>query len=546
MLVEIRSSAFKEFGRIRPPVLFHEGLNVILGTKTGANSIGKSTFLMILDFVFGGDDYAVKIRDAATHVGEHIIQFAFHFGNKRFFFSRGTATFTTVTCCNPEYQPIETWSVQKYREFLAEKYSLNDSGLSFREMVSRFIRVYHRENHNELRPLDEFPQAKGTLAIQFLLKSFGLFQNLEKAQQAAEESRNSLEALRNGVKYGHVESVSTKRQAQELTKHVADLRRMQGEAVRSADLQGKSAEEALRVVNLKRDLQVARAKKSRLDFQIERLKSQEAIGHIPFVDDFRAVERLFPGISIKRLEEIEAFHRQLVGILADEVAEEITLAEKELASTNESIEQLVSALTSETELGSVPRRVLKEFAEYEKEISEIEKRLEKRADEEQLKEATAALLKRYRDKCADAFVSIETAINGKMAEIDSQIYEGMKDPPLIRLKPTGYEFHTLNDEGTGTAFKSMVVLDLSIMELTRLPLLVHDSLVFKNIGDEPLSKLIQMYQKQSPKQIFIALDKADSYDSQTCTDLERLAVLHLSDDQGALFGKSWSKKEAKA
>lgn len=546
MLVEIRSSAFKEFGRIRPPVRFHEGLNVILGTKTGANSIGKSTFLMILDFVFGGDDYAVKIRDAANHVGEHVIQFAFHFGNKLFFFSRGTANFTTVICCNPEYQPIETWSVQKYREFLAEKYGLNDSGLSFREMVSRFIRVYHRENHNELRPLDEFPQAKGTLAIQFLLKSFGVFQSLEKAQQAAEESRNSLEALRNGVKYGHVESVSTKRQAQELTKHVADLRRMQGEAVRSADLQGKSAEEALRVVNLKRDLQVARAKKSRLDFQIERLKSQETIGSIPFVDDFRAVERLFPGISIKRLEEIEAFHRQLIGILADEVAEEITLAEKELASTNESIEQLVTALTSETELGSVPRRVLKEFAEYEKEISEIEKRLEKRADEEQLKEATAALLKRYRDKCADAFVSIETAINGKMAEIDSQIYEGMKDPPLIRLKPTGYEFHTLNDEGTGTAFKSMVVLDLSIMELTRLPLLAHDSLVFKNIGDEPLSKLIQMYQKQSPKQIFIALDKADSYDSQTCADLERLAVLHLSDDQGALFGKSWSKKEANA
>ena len=45
---------------------------------------------------------------------------------------------------------------------------------------------------------------------------------------------------------------------------------------------------------------------------------------------------------------------------------------------------------------------------------------------------------------------------------------------------------------------------------------------------------------------FYVSGEADSYDSQTCTDLERLAVLHLSDDQGALFGKSWSKKEAKA
>ena len=36
---------------------------------------------------------------------------------------------------------------------------------------------------------------------------------------------------------------------------------------------------------------------------------------------------------------------------------------------------------------------------------------------------------------------------------------------------------------------------------------------------------------------FYVSGEADSYDSQTCTDLERLAVLHLSDDQGALFGK---------
>ena len=45
---------------------------------------------------------------------------------------------------------------------------------------------------------------------------------------------------------------------------------------------------------------------------------------------------------------------------------------------------------------------------------------------------------------------------------------------------------------------------------------------------------------------FYVSGEADSYDSQTCTDLERFAVLHLSDDQGALFGKSWSKKEARA
>lgn len=45
---------------------------------------------------------------------------------------------------------------------------------------------------------------------------------------------------------------------------------------------------------------------------------------------------------------------------------------------------------------------------------------------------------------------------------------------------------------------------------------------------------------------FYVSGEVDSYDSQTCADLERLAVLHLADDQGALVGKSLSRKEAKA
>ena len=543
MLVEVRCKAFKNAGRVRPPIQFHEGLNVVLGTNKGANSIGKSTFLMILDFVFGGEDYATKIRDAVNHIGEHAVQFEFRFGDKNFYFSRGTATFMDVDYCNPDYHPIEKWPIQKYRDFLAENYALKDSGLSFRSMVSRFIRVYHRENHNELRPLDAVSQAKGTDAIQFLQKAFGLFQGLEAAQHAAEDSKNNLDALRGGIKYGHVESVSTKREADELVKQLASLRRLQDDTARSADLKGKSAEEAMHVANLKRDLQVARAKKSRLEYQLDRLRSQETEGDIRFVDDFKVVAQLFPGISLKRLEEVEAFHRQLAEILAKEVTEEIALQEEDLKSTLETVGRLETELAAETELGGMSRKILQEYAEYEKEISSIEKRLEKRDEEQRLKENRAVLLKRYNDKSADALVSIQTTLNAKMSEIDSRIYDGTKEPPQILLNPSGYEFRTINDMGTGTAFKSMVVLDLAIMGLTRLPLLVHDSLIFKNIGDEPLSKLIQLYQDQSPRQVFIALDKAASYDEQTCAALERFAVLRLSDDQGALFGESWSKKK---
>ena len=51
------------YGKPRKPIIFHEGLNTVLGGQSADNSIGKSTFLLIIDYVFGGDTY--KYSDAA-------------------------------------------------------------------------------------------------------------------------------------------------------------------------------------------------------------------------------------------------------------------------------------------------------------------------------------------------------------------------------------------------------------------------------------------------------------------------------------------------
>ena len=59
MLYEIECDQFAETingqrvprGRIR----FRPGLNTVLGDRQGENSIGKSTFLLTVDFCFGGN-----------------------------------------------------------------------------------------------------------------------------------------------------------------------------------------------------------------------------------------------------------------------------------------------------------------------------------------------------------------------------------------------------------------------------------------------------------------------------------------------------------
>ena len=52
MLLEVSCDKFVENGKVRKPVKFEKGLNAVVGNESGTNSVGKSTFLMILDFVF--------------------------------------------------------------------------------------------------------------------------------------------------------------------------------------------------------------------------------------------------------------------------------------------------------------------------------------------------------------------------------------------------------------------------------------------------------------------------------------------------------------
>ena len=49
MLKEIQCDIFTEDGKQRKPIIFNNGLNIILGDESKKNSIGKSTFLLVID-----------------------------------------------------------------------------------------------------------------------------------------------------------------------------------------------------------------------------------------------------------------------------------------------------------------------------------------------------------------------------------------------------------------------------------------------------------------------------------------------------------------
>ena len=95
-----------------------------------------------------------------------------------------------------------------------------------------------------------------------------------------------------------------------------------------------------------------------------------------------------------------------------------------------------------------------------------------------------------------------------------------------------------NDSGTGTSCRGLILFDLAVLKLTNLPILIHDSVIHKQIEDYAFDKLLDLYE-ESGKQIFIAMDKQNSFGEEVEKKLEDAAVLHLSKGGNELYGAPW-------
>ena len=177
MLYEIQCDRFISNGQPRPPIRFNSGLNVVLGGRNADNSVGKSTFMLIIDFAFGGETYAKS--QTALHIGHHLIKFAFKFAETLYYFSRDVVNANTVNVCDANYNVQSTLSIDNFRKKLRELYNITLRNGSFRGIVGPYFRIAEIENHNSLKPLHAFPSQKTIDAIVALEKLFDEYWHIE-------------------------------------------------------------------------------------------------------------------------------------------------------------------------------------------------------------------------------------------------------------------------------------------------------------------------------------------------------------------------------
>lgn len=137
-------------------------------------------------------------------------------------------------------------------------------------------------------------------------------------------------------------------------------------------------------------------------------------------------------------------------------------------------------------------------------------------------------------------------ITAQMVRISDEILGPEREAPRLDLKDgKSYTFGTSTNRGTGNNYKNLIIYDLSILAKTGLPAIIHDSFLLTDIGDTPTGAIVKQYLKtvELGKQVFIALDKTQSYGKETDRDLNENQVLYLSEHGEQLYGWSWDHRE---
>ena len=549
MLVEIRCDKFKCNGVVRPPIVFQPGLNCVVGDgSTKSNSIGKSTFLMVIDFCFGGVDYVLKETDTQNHIKPHVIQFKFEFGGKPYYFSRSTDrnAYRFVNVCYENYRVLRTISLDRFNEGLGKMYGTHATGLSFRSVVGRFFRIYNRNTHNELRPLNTVARESDGTGIADMLKLYGLYGDIGASDAAYEEAASKKSTYANIRKYGIAPIASDQA---EVDANLAEIAKLEDELaqIRRDNALGAADGDDIRIarknelIREKRKLQRERRK---LVSRLSEIEFDQEIDPEEMTRKYEPLLEFFPGIEINvdRIKALDLFQKRVRAIVSREVEEGNEDINVLIAAIDEQIATLDKELEEYKGEPNVKDEVADRIAEIKAKIKQLKEANENYSKYAQAQADFTTASDKRKASVQTKVGTLQSRINGSMETLNLNFDGGRNYPPTLQINGLdSYQFFTPNDTGTGSRNKGLWLFDLTVLAQTSLPAFVHDSILFNSAEYDRTKVALDLFAGQT-KQIFVAID--DPYAGNGAFREVALghARLTLGHDGLALFGEEWNKK----
>lgn len=533
MLREIRCEKFRT-GVVR----FHPGLNVVLGDDNATNSIGKSTLLMLVDFTFGGETLLEWNKDVVTELGHHHYDFAFEFDGELHRFRRDTGTPETVYVCDADYKVLSAKQLDEFTAFLKQAYGLAQPGQTFRAAVGLHLRVWGKANLIPDEPLHASPKQKSKDCIDNLVKTYGKFESIRARDDAARSAESELKVIRaaaskqlipkvtkTGYAQAQVQIAGLERDLEDVRQNLASYATSLSAVINKEVLELKKRKDEL----LQRRMTVA-GRLQRVDRNISGKRSLHG-------SNFQDLQRFFPEINTERLAEVEAFHDGVARILKeqlkqskDQLTEELKLIDLSIAGIDT---EIAASLGSVNQPEALVDHVYKVALSLQTARASRDGYVREQGHVDALRKAKEALA----EEKQRILTEIAISVNDGMREIVSEAVGEHRKSPRLSLDDATYSFEVFEDTGTGTAYFGLVLFDMAVFRATSLPVIAHDSVLFKNISNDSVANLIRLY-ATIQKQSFIALDEIQKYGPAAAEILKLQSVIQLS-DKSVLYIKDW-------
>ncbi len=524
---------------------FNDGLNTVLGSTGGNNAIGKSTFLQIIDYAFGGEEYSRSfVRDIKAHVGDHTIFFTFEFpAQSPLYFYRVVSNPRKVFQCDKAGHLIEELELEDYRKKLFEEYAIGVANLKFDEICAHFFRIYGRENTLEQYPLQVTPRESHEKAVDFLILLFG--GNAILAQLKLMEEQLGVKASRLWARQRQQVDME-KYEENEATIHSLEARLeelMHDNEEAQMSFFGFDEKSREKINAAQKELRSLLSRRDYLQSQVRMLSENISIKKQENEDDYQSLLQYFPTADMKAFSDISNFHRQIRQILNTQLQQEIDRITPIIDRCEKDINRLKEKIKTTGVAKAMSSQIIAQCVQISKSIDRLKEKNDEIIRLKEQQEARTMAERKLQDlftRQKEKLSEIETSINDAMRSINGIVTEGKeKEPTLTISDAKDITFGTQGNTSEGTAFKSLVIYDLSILTICPIPALIHDSNILKRISDVHLEHLLEQY-IASKKQVFIAFDKTNSTTAVAHDILEDTAVIRLSDGK-ELFGKSWSK-----
>jgi len=499
---------------------------------------------MVLDFVFGGSDLLEQTGGVLQHLGHHHYDCVFSFDGNEYHYRRPTDRPLIVFKCSPQFQPTAELSLSDYREFLRGGYAIpDDEGISFRGCVGPLSRIWGKENLNVKKPMFVVQKEREADALRRLAQVFGRFHVLRSLQQMVDERTGQHSTLSKAMNQDLIPKITKVVRR----KNTAEIEQIDEELKNLRDTLALFAINVREVANAE-TIELTEAKDTLLrerfhtSARLAQLATDTAATRVPSPAKLEQLLDFFPNVNRAKILEVEAFHLGIAGILKKELSAERRNTKDRLKAIDDEIQVVNESLARTLSNVVAPTTIIDRVIRLSSKKSQLTVENDHHDDAIRLgEEAKKSKQILFAARKAE-FTRISSQINNELRRLGPELFGPSRRPPSFKSDERSHSLHHSADKGTGTAFVSLLLFDLAMLNLTYIPFAIEDSLLFKNIENVVVGKLFGQYAALD-KQVFVAIDEPSKFGPSTHALLRSRAVVHLSSD-ALLFDKDWRSQAA--